>query len=204
MFRGGDTAEDVERVANLDTGSIDYLGVEFFSEVFLGLYHDAHGNEVTRRAADQTTFYVAIVWWQVPAGYKYSYRAEAEVVCIQSFCAAPRSQHPLLCHLHSLPAVAPPTLILVAARFLLSPHPTLSLDAVSSIGGSGEVHLSGVPKRVPKPGRSLVSHAQDTRPGARVDHLTSQSIAGRPVLEGLCVAEGIVKFCYTIEQRRHR
>lgn len=68
MFRGGDTAEDVERVAKLDAGSIDYLGVEFFSEVFLGLYHDAHGNEVTRRdetrrAADQMAFCFAAVWW---------------------------------------------------------------------------------------------------------------------------------------------
>lgn len=48
MFRGADTPEDVQRVAKLDAGSIDYLGVDFFSEVFLGLYHDAHGNEVTR------------------------------------------------------------------------------------------------------------------------------------------------------------
>lgn len=46
MFRGADTPEDVQRVAKLDAGSIDYLGVDFFSEVFLGLYHDAHGNEV--------------------------------------------------------------------------------------------------------------------------------------------------------------
>lgn len=47
MFRGTDTPEDVQRVAELDAGTIDYLGVDFFSEVFLGLYHDAHGNEVT-------------------------------------------------------------------------------------------------------------------------------------------------------------
>ena len=46
MFRGGDTVEDVERVAKQDAGVIDYLGVEFFSRVFLGLYYDAHGNEV--------------------------------------------------------------------------------------------------------------------------------------------------------------
>lgn len=52
MFRGADTPEDVQRVAKLNASSIDYLGMYFFSEVFLGLYHDAHGNEVTtsRRA----------------------------------------------------------------------------------------------------------------------------------------------------------
>lgn len=46
MFRGGDSPEDVQRVAKLDAGVIDYLGVDFFSEVFLGLYYDAHRNEV--------------------------------------------------------------------------------------------------------------------------------------------------------------
>eukprot|EP00903_Cladosiphon_okamuranus_P020147 g18497.t1 len=46
MFRGADTPEDVQRVAKLDAGTIDYLGVDFFSGVFLGLYHDAHGNEL--------------------------------------------------------------------------------------------------------------------------------------------------------------
>lgn len=47
MFRGVDTPEDVQRVVKWDAGGIDYLGVDFFSEVFLGLYHDAHKNEVT-------------------------------------------------------------------------------------------------------------------------------------------------------------
>ncbi|CAM9535300.1 unnamed protein product [Scytosiphon promiscuus] len=46
MFRGGDTPEGVQSTANLDGGVIDYLGMKFFSDVFLGLYHDAHGNEL--------------------------------------------------------------------------------------------------------------------------------------------------------------
>ncbi|CAM9574942.1 unnamed protein product [Pylaiella littoralis] len=45
MFRGGDTPEDVQRVAKLNADGIDYLGVEFFFKVFMGLYHDAHRNE---------------------------------------------------------------------------------------------------------------------------------------------------------------
>ncbi|CBN77475.1 conserved unknown protein [Ectocarpus siliculosus] len=46
MFRGGPTPEDVQQVAKVGAGGIDYFGVDFFSEVFLGLYHDAHGNEL--------------------------------------------------------------------------------------------------------------------------------------------------------------
>lgn len=46
MFRGGATPEDVQQVAKVGAGGNDYFGVDFFSEVFLGLYHDAHGNEV--------------------------------------------------------------------------------------------------------------------------------------------------------------
>lgn len=48
MFRGGDTPEGVQSIAKLEGGGIDYLGMKFFSDVFLGLYHDAHGNEVTK------------------------------------------------------------------------------------------------------------------------------------------------------------
>lgn len=56
MFRGGDAPEDVQRVAKLDAGVIDYLGMDFFSVVLLGLYHDAHRNEVTTSGP-------SCLWW---------------------------------------------------------------------------------------------------------------------------------------------
>ncbi|CAN0121775.1 unnamed protein product, partial [Laminaria digitata] len=45
LFRGTASLEDVEKVSTVEAGSVDYLGVQFFSEVFLGLWHDVHGNE---------------------------------------------------------------------------------------------------------------------------------------------------------------
>lgn len=63
MFRGGDTPEEVQRIAKLDAGGIDYLGVDFFSEVFLGLYHDAHRNEVTTSEPSSVCGGVFVVGW---------------------------------------------------------------------------------------------------------------------------------------------
>ena len=46
LFRGAASPEDVQKLSTVEAGSVDYLGVQFFSEVFLGLWHDVHGNEV--------------------------------------------------------------------------------------------------------------------------------------------------------------
>lgn len=63
MFRGGDTPEDVQRVAKLNADGIDYLGVEFFFKVFMGLYHDAHRNEVTTTEDALRLLWCFIVGW---------------------------------------------------------------------------------------------------------------------------------------------
>lgn len=50
LFRGAASPEDVEKVSTIEAGCVDYLGVEFFSKVFLGLWHDVYGNEVRTTA----------------------------------------------------------------------------------------------------------------------------------------------------------
>eukprot|EP00904_Undaria_pinnatifida_P000176 jgi/Undpi1/10159/HiC_scaffold_28.g12612.m1 len=45
LFRGTASPEDVVKLSTLEKGSVDYLGMQFFSQVFLGLWHDVHGNE---------------------------------------------------------------------------------------------------------------------------------------------------------------
>lgn len=69
MFRGGDTPEGVQSTAKLDGAGIDYLGMKFFSDVFLGLYYDAHGNEVTTQEVSSIRAWFCSCcqapWWRV-------------------------------------------------------------------------------------------------------------------------------------------
>lgn len=50
MFRLEAVPQEVLNISNVATGSLDHLGVDFFSKMFLGLWHDAYGNEVRLRA----------------------------------------------------------------------------------------------------------------------------------------------------------
>ena len=47
LFRGETSLEQVRNAAEVATDGVDHLGLAFFSEVFQGLWHDAHGNEVS-------------------------------------------------------------------------------------------------------------------------------------------------------------